>query len=297
VWLTETAVGGGGALEKFQQRYGEDPRRFFDLLSRALDPTDVETAHEELARFLARVTDPGEAELAEAVERVRAGHTRPHAELVGAFDALLRALRARDFATTHPVVAALAARLLRAGTSSRSDQLLRGLLVRWDADEARLGVEIDARTFAWLASGDGEVADSLAVVVGAPLAGRGQRFAAVSGLLWPRGSAARGQRLQARNPYLDLGAPERELLLAVLPPAAPAIPLADADAAERVRVALLADGVAVVVGDAPAAREAALRLAAEPIDTGAVLAYPRVRSATRAGGAVTLTLELAEVAP
>jgi hypothetical protein len=32
VWLTERTVGGGGIIENFLGRYGEDPRRFFDLV-------------------------------------------------------------------------------------------------------------------------------------------------------------------------------------------------------------------------------------------------------------------------
>lgn len=294
VWLTETAVGGGGVLEKFQQRYGEDPRRFFELLSRALEPTDFETADAELTRFLGEVTNPADPAPASAVEDVRAGRLRTHAEFGAAFGSLLSLLRSRGYSVTHPVVAALAGRVLRAGTSQESDRLLRDLLARWRAFEECVGFEIDGRTFAWLASADEPAA--LTAAVGAPLPDRGARFGAVSGLLWPRGSAARGQRLHVRNPYVELPTPDRALAIAFLPAPPEPIDLAHPDAADRVRAALLADGTALVRGNAEVARTAVLRFAAEPIDTGPVLAYPRVRGATGAGGNVTVVLELAEVA-
>jgi hypothetical protein len=102
--------------------------------------------------------------------------------------------------------------------------------------------------------------------------------------------------LHVRNPYAELPTPDRALAIALLPAPPEPINLALADAADRVRAALLADGTALVRGTAEVARTAVLCFAAEPIDTGPVLAYPRVRGATRAGGNVTVVLELAEVA-
>ncbi|MFO0822552.1 MAG: hypothetical protein U0792_05430 [Gemmataceae bacterium] len=269
----------------------------FDLLSLTLGPTDFETADAELTRFLARVTEPGGSCLGAAAEEVQAARLRTHAELAQAFDSLLRAMRADRFSVTHPVVAALAGRVLRAGTSTQSDLLLCNLLTRWREAEDRVGFEIDGRTFAWLASADEAVGSALQAVVKAAVPGRGQRFAAVSGLLWPRGSAAWGQRLRVRNPYLELAPTDRELALAVLPPSEPPIPLDRRDVAEAIRAALLADGFVAVTGSADAAQEVILRFAVEPLDTGTVLAYPRVRSATACGDTVTVTLELAEASP
>lgn len=295
IWLTETAVGGGGVLEKFQLRFGEDPRRFFDLLSHALEPTDFETADAELTRFLNCLADPAEQPLIKAVAEVRTGHTRSNAEFSKAFDSLLAHLRQREFALTHTFVAALASRVLRAGTSDQSDRLLYDLLVRWRDLESRLGLEIDGRMFAWLTSDDDSVGHLLATVAGATLNSRGERFAAIAGLLWPRGSEVWGQRMRVRNPYLDVGVPDRELALALLPAGPEPIRLTDSTTSERIRTALLTDGTAVIAADPAAARNAVLQFTAEPIDTGLVLTYPRIRSASRANGSVVITLELAEV--
>ncbi|MCC7066694.1 MAG: DEAD/DEAH box helicase [Planctomycetes bacterium] len=297
VWLTETAVGGGGVLEKFQQRYGEDPRRFFELMSRALEPGDFETADAELWRLLEAATGSLEPALATAVSEVRTARLRTHAELGRAFDGLLAQLRVREFAVTHPVVAALAGRVLRAGTSGQSDRLLYDLLSRWRDLETRVGFEVDARTFAWLASADEDVGDVLSKVVGTPLLGRSARSAAVSGLLWPRGSDVWGQRLRVRNPFAELPWADRRLLLAGLPPPLSPILLNESDALERLGAALLDGGVAVAAGNAATARETVLRFAADAIDTGLLLAYPRVRAMNARGGTVTVEFELPEATP
>ncbi len=295
VWLTETAVGGGGVLEKFQIRFGEDPRRFFDLLSHALEPTDFEKADAELTRFLQSLVDAAEQPLVAVVAEVRAGHTRSNAEFSRAFDGLLTHLRQRGFALTHSFIAALASRLLRAGTSEQSDLLLYYLLGRWRDLEMRLGLEIDGRTFSWLTSNDGSVGDLLAKVAGAPLNTRRERFAALTGLLWPRGSEVWGQRMRVRNPYVDVGVPDRELALALLPSDIVPIYLSEATSAEQIRTSLLNEGTVVIAAEPSAARNAILQFTAEPIDTGLVLTYPRVRSAYHAGGLVLITLELMEV--
>src|SRR5208282_48020 len=56
LWLTESAIGGGGFVEEFLSRYVQDPRRFFRLLDAALAASDLELVSEELGRVLQFVT-------------------------------------------------------------------------------------------------------------------------------------------------------------------------------------------------------------------------------------------------
>ncbi len=294
VWLTETAVGGGGVIEKFQRRYAADPRRFADLLVRAVEPTDFEAADVELTRFVRHVTDPADP-LARAAADVRDARLRTHAEYGRAFDVLLTQLRNGGFTVSHPVVAALAGRVLRAGTSERSDRLLKELLDRWAAWEERAGFDIDARTFAWLASDDTAFITTLGEVVGSPLPDRGARLAAVSGLVWARGASAAG--VAARNPFADLGTTARGLVSAVLPPPPAPFALNEPDAEQHLRERLANEGVASAVGSAQDVWQLLVRLTAEPIDTGTLLAHPQVRGVSTARGVVTVTLELPEAAP
>jgi hypothetical protein len=293
VWLSETAVGGGGVIEKFQQRYATDPRRFADLLSRAVEPSDFETADVELTRFVRHAADPADP-LARAAEDLRAARLRTHADYGRAFDALLVQLRNGGFTVSHTVVAALAGRVLRAGTSERSDRLLKELLDRWAAWEGRAGFEIDARTFAWLASADAAFSTTLGEVVGSPLPDRGARLAAVSGLVWARRASAAGT--PARNPFADLGVVARGLVLAVLPPPPAPFALNEPAAEQHLRERLANAGVASAVGSAQDVWQLLVRLTAEPIDTGTVLAHPHVRGVSTARGVVTVTLELPEAA-
>ena len=62
---------------------------------------------------------------------------------------LVRVLTQMEVSVTHPVMAALNARVLRPGSSPQSDRMLRGLVDDWEARGDRLGIEIDARVFAY----------------------------------------------------------------------------------------------------------------------------------------------------
>ena len=169
------------------------------------------------------------------------------------------------------------------------------MLDRWTAWEERAGFEIDARTFAWLASDDASFNTTLGEVVGTPLPDRGARLAAVSGLVWARGASAAG--MAARNPFSDLGVTASGILSAVLPPPPMALPLSEPDAERHLRERLANVGVASAAGTAQDVWQLLVRLTAEPIDTGTLLAHPRVRGVSAARGVITVTLELLEAAP
>jgi hypothetical protein len=53
------------------------------------------------------------------------------------------------FVTFHAFMVALANRVLRPGLSLESDAFFLEAMRRWDAEEARLGVELDARVLAY----------------------------------------------------------------------------------------------------------------------------------------------------
>ena len=51
---------------------------------------------------------------------------------------------------SHSVIAAFSARVLRPGSNSSTDDLLRRLITEWESYESALGVEIDARTIVYV---------------------------------------------------------------------------------------------------------------------------------------------------
>jgi hypothetical protein len=102
---------------------------------------------------------------------------------------------------SHLLVSTLAARMLRPGSSPAIDQVVAGLIHAWVGAEARLGVEIDARTITYHAS-----QRKLGVDLGAMSAD------SAFSLLWLRGPQARGQRLEHWHPYRSDVAVERRIL-------------------------------------------------------------------------------------
>ena len=112
IWLTERTVGGGGIVENFLARYGEDPRRFFNLVEAALKPSDFEIADEQLTLFLNWTVEPSDSSVRDQVAVLRQAHAESHDAYAGAFDDLIRLLSQRGLFVCHSVVAALGTRIV-----------------------------------------------------------------------------------------------------------------------------------------------------------------------------------------
>jgi hypothetical protein len=293
IWLSEPSIGGGGIVEEFARRYGEDPRRFFRLVESALAPSDFEVVDTELMRALdLAVHDP---EVRQLLADVRS--TTSQTATTSAVWALSAALADHGISVSHPVTAALNARVLRPGSSAETDALLYSLLCRRRSEEARLGIEIDARVFAFVAS----ASDELDRAVPPPAVGidnqRQRRFATIYGLLWPRGSVVRASSLQAYNPYHPHPPTDRMLVLTALRPTAPVVALSDSDWRELLATSLVDGGTAFL--SAPPAevrnlRGAVMEVQAMPVDAGFLMLYPHVIGVARDGENVLVRLELRE---
>lgn len=292
IWLSEPSIGGGGIIEEFARRYATDPRRFFRLVRAALGPSDFEIVDSELTRILDLVAGSDEGKAWVAGVRSAQGNDESRRAML----ALVQGLDQRGVATSHPVVAAMNARVLRPGSSPESDAFLRDLIMRWRAGEAELGVEIDARVFAYLASASDD-ADKVASHV-PPAADRRQwRFRTIYGLLWPRGFAVRAASLQAYNPFAPLPLTDRKLVLSSVPDAMAEVDLDDPGWREAVTNALVNKGGTYLRCDSDRSRElrhAIVSLQADPIDAGYLLLHPRVVGFERRDGQTVVALELRE---
>ena len=111
IWITEKTVGGGGIIESFLIRYGEDPRRFFDLVENALRPSDYEIADQQLTILLDWMNATSETEIKEKVSAYRAAASENHKAHANAFDDLRKTLAKRGLLTSHGVIAAIANRI------------------------------------------------------------------------------------------------------------------------------------------------------------------------------------------
>jgi hypothetical protein len=293
IWLTESVLGGAGHIEALLREYVTDPRRFFYLVERALAPSDLEMVDVELTRFVDLLEE--DSQLRDTVAAIR--RVRTHQQLQRSTHELKRRLAEHGVMATHGVLNSLYARLLRPGSSPASDGLVRGLVRRWRALEAALGVEIDARIFAYLASSDEALDASLGHIDPAFRKELQWRFQVLYGLLWPRGSVIRSRTLKAYNPFTTLPDPERELLLDVLEAGEEVVQLSDPGWREAVTGILTRVGTArlkAALDEAPRVRQAIAHLAAIPLEIGFLHLYPQVQGVRRGADGITVELYLRE---
>ena len=149
--------------------------------------------------------------------------------------------------------------------------------------DMRLGIEIDARVFAYVVSNDDQ-SDRALLHLGLVQPNPYWRFQAIYGLLWSRGNILRSRALSSYNPFAVLPDADRELLLDVLKVNEHQVWLDDPDWREQVEEAFQ-EGVSVWLIARPDARgelkPVVLGLAAEPGEFGFLQVYPHVEGVQR----------------
>ena len=279
IWITESTIGGGGVIEEILRRYAAEPANFFRLAGSALEPSDFEIVDSELTRLLELTETSVEVADTMADVRLAAGY----GDLKQASDRLRQVLSSQGILVTHPVMTAINARILRPGSNQETDKLLLDLIRLWHEEEERLGIEIDARVFAYIVSSNDRL-DRALLHLGLVQPNPYWRFQVIYGLLWPRGNILRSRALSSYNPFTVLPDADRELLLDVLQVAEHTVWLDDPDWREQVEDAFK-QGVSVSLIARPDARadlkSAILGLAAEPVDIGFLHVYPQVEGVQR----------------
>lgn len=297
VWLSERSIGGGGLIEALASRLRRDPLRFSRLMRKALQPSPSEIVDHQMRRLVRDLTD-GQSVLRPAVTRFRAAETQD--QRVAALALLRAAMADVGVAPEHAVVAAVVNRLLRPGTSEATDAAVRLLVDRWEAEELRLGLEIEMRTWAFLSSAGSDYDSGLAGL-DPGTGGRERRLDALRSLLWPRGWRLRAEGLNSWNPFADLPDPAPEVARAALQASGEAVTVdvSDPDAERDLRYHLARDGVVLLAAGPGRGSELAARLVsltATPVDTEFLQLHPRTSDIEVADGVTTVRLELTELA-
>ena len=168
VWISETTLGGAGVLEAFADRFASEPRLFFSALDAALAPTDLELVDGGLREILTlNLDDP---EIADQIARLRA--TNSHGERTILWQALSHRLAQKGgIDLSHALSVSLNNRLLRTGSGPQLDRLLLDLQMHWDASEARFGIAIGLREYAFTASRENQFGGRCERVFGGDIAG------------------------------------------------------------------------------------------------------------------------------
>ncbi len=277
IWLTEASPGGSGVIEEILQRYAADPAGFFRLVESALEPSDFEIVDSELTNLL-ELTDSKEV-VRDALAQVREAES--YQSLAIATDHLKRVLMHQGILVTPAVMTAIHARVLTPGSNVETDRQLFELIRTWREEENRLGVEIDARVFAYVASTQARFTDLL------PPETRRDRyvcFQVLYGRMWLRGSLIRNRSISFYNPFAIVPEADREILLDVLQPAENIVKLEEPNWREQVDQALRTTATVSLMArltDRQALKQAASQLMTEPVDVGFLNVYPTVEGFRR----------------
>ena len=216
IWLTESAIGGSGAVEALARTASEEPGLLIRTLEAAIVPDGAELTSGALDRLIGEfVSDP---DMAGSVKEVRSQAS--HSRRFDALQNLYRIIAERGIYAENGLKVAMNHRVLRAGTGPDSDSLLRELVQAWRNWENELRLGIDLQTFCSIVVSHPEFADRARRLLagGASVSDGPQDVEGLLyGLLWPRRWEARAKALQSYQPFRNVGYTDpaliRDLLL------------------------------------------------------------------------------------
>lgn len=293
VWLSEPTVGGGGFLEALAIRVQAEPRRFLRLMWAAIQPGPTETLDHQLRWIVPRLAT--DTALAGAVANYRSASTQDDriSALAGVRNAIGRLPVRGD---EHMLISNLANRVLRPGSSNATDAALAQLQQGWEALELRLGIEMSARTWAFLASASADYDHAFGITGGGDVQQR--RIDLFLSLLWPTGWRIRSESLKSWNPFGDGVDPLPELLRVITPSGSTVVSIEEHDATERIRSILANSDQVRVQGsnsDLERISELIVNLIATPVESEWLNLHPRVAEVeTTPTGDTIVTLEASE---
>lgn len=281
VWLSESSVGGGGFIEAMTQAVRREPTRFVRLVRRSLRPDDGEVVADELDRLVTAL--PDRPELIEAFHRYRGAKNQ--GQQLAALERLRASMADAGIGTRHSVVAAVANRLLRPGSDTTTDKLVRESLVEWKRQEQRLGIEIDLRIWTYLWS------------VGTAATSR-RELDALRSMLWPRGWRLRAAGLDSWNPFVEEVPTAADVVRELMSDRTRRLDVSDGIGLSEVYEALLDDGV-LTLQATPENRtllaDLVAHLAVTPVESPFLQLHARVVEVVREDDGVTaVRLELPE---
>jgi hypothetical protein len=290
IWITESSMGGTGIVEGIEQQLGENPDRFFRLAESALEASDLEMVDSQLKQILE--LDASKPDVESAVARVR--EAEGISEQREASDALFSLLREYGVQLTHSVRTALNIRLLRPGSDKNTDSLIRKLLRDWNQLEEGLGIDIEARVFAYLKSLDPSLKELMPDVGGNP-DDSDWRFVVIYSLIWARGNAVRSRGLRSYNPFADLPETDRLLVIDALPSTSEEVSVGENEWVTRARDVLRDSGEVVLTTsseDSAQLKRSIFNFTGQPISVGYIQGYPRLVGITQDGDTISARLHL-----
>lgn len=298
IWISELSPGGNGQIEDVQRQFVDDPRRFFSLMTAALRDNDFDLSDFQLRRFLTIVVEGDvDGPLAHATTAFRCADGA--AESHTAFSLLRSTLASEGFLTFHSFLVSLANRILRPGSSSESDAFFLEAMKLWDAEEMRLGIELDARVLAYRLARSDDIDAALGLEgMDVPTVNPDQwRFGVIYGLLWPRGAHIRQSGLQAYSPFTHLPLADPLLLRTYIEEDNALIDIISVNWEDTCLARLSDVGVATLtcpISEVSLLADALSFLATNPVQSSYLSVYARVQAVRRVGDILHIDVDVAE---
>lgn len=216
IYLTETNSGGLGQIEVVVQELRQSPELLLDGIRHALSYCPRKFIANNVTAVLGRIAAGVESDpIAAAFAAARSA--KGFQQLAEAKRELQATLDAVGFDSSRQVVVAIVTKLLRAGSSPRTDAAAHLLNGAWRRHEERLGVSIDPRVFAYLCVQYGPARRRLAQlfreISGGEDPSDSQLYAALQQFLLSGCEDSCPECLDHPNRFNDFGRPSRSLAL------------------------------------------------------------------------------------
>ena len=292
ILILEDEPGGSGMIETFVDRYIDDPRSFWGLVAASLQQGDQERVDSCLRDFLSILnSDPvirSDADTIRSSTNLR--------DLTDGWGRLRSSMFTLGLDTDPSVIAGVATRILRPGSNYESERLLSDVLLLWDEVEEHLGIELELRVVAYIASQDPSIVRRLSLVVGAIGQAPDWAYTQIVGLLWNRGARLRAAALQCYNPFTKLPTTERLLASGLANPVVRTVRLPAVDWRAQVDQVLNRDGyVKLQATDYQDLADALAKVVAEPTYLDSLEVQPRIAGLLRSSSGLEALVELREM--
>lgn len=302
IYLTEMNSGGLGQIETIVHQLLQEPHLLHDGVRHFLSHCPRFDSTRTLLSVLERGTrDPADRPLPQAFEQVRLA--RGFAALERAKQSLRTALEQEGFLSSRPTVVSVVTRLLRPGSSRRTDELMLFVNRSWRKLERKLKLGIDARVFAYVCLQRGplnrRMQSIFSEVSGGVPATDPQMYALLQQFLLLDCQDSCRECLDFPNPYNDFGRPSRDLARLWLGLTVPELSVDDHPADWQARAQDLlqqAANVRLCVSNARIAEVTAVlpALLAEELEVDYLLLPVSIRRIEQEGALWKITLQLKE---
>ena len=218
IWITENTAGGVGIVSKIADTITKSPRNFELQIRETIEHCD----REEISNQLKGVTNLlaiNNTDLLNEFSKIRNTNDLPN--LLNSKQSLSEVLESNGIAATRPLIVSINTKFLRPNSDSDSDALIIDLMNLWEAEEKRLGIEIDMRVMAVAALAITDIKDQVKnlldrIGMGADINDETQMFNLLQSMLWMNCTDSCPDCIEKWHHFQKLVRPSRNILRTII---------------------------------------------------------------------------------